>query len=285
MTPKVLQLASFAFILCFSTMATAQTTGTLTFSYNQPVPTAPKPTYSGFCVTAVWIEDNAGTFIKTKMRYVGNGTQDHLPTFAVKAGGVASNALGAVVNVTDATTGATRKNTTVPVGFGAQSFVWDGKNVNGAANGVTVADGIYKVWIESTWVDSGSNNHQELSSYAFTKGPTSATTTAVGDAYVNTIVMKWAATGLGVKENVSPNTQVVVYPNPTNGIFNIDFKNEINNIKVSNMVGQVLYDEKVAVSALGTTKNIDLSSFENGTYIINVTNDKGSSSYKVVLDK
>jgi hypothetical protein len=285
MKTKLLKLASLAFILCFSAITTAQTTGTLTFTYNMPVPTAPKPTYTGFCVTAVWIEDNAGTFIKTKMRFVGNSTQDHLPTFAVKAGGVLSNALGTNVNVTDATTGATRKSTTTPVGFGAQSFVWDGKNVNGAANGVTVADGIYKVWIESTWVDSGSNNHQELSSYSFTKGPTSAITTALGDTYVNTIVMNWVATGLGVKDNVSPNTQVVLYPNPTNGILNIDFKNEIKNIRVSNMLGQVLYDEKVAVSTPGTTKNMNLSSFENGTYIINVSNDKGTSNYKVVLNK
>jgi hypothetical protein len=285
MKTKLLKLASFAFILCFSAMATAQTTGTLTFSFNQPVPTSPAPTYPGRCVTAVWIEDATGTFIKTKMRFVGSSTADHLPTFAVKAGGALSNALGTNVNVTDATTGATRTSTTSPTGFGSKTFIWDAKNVSGAANGVTVADGIYKVWIESTWVDSGSNNHQEINSFSFTKGPTSATTTAVGDTYVNTIVMNWVATGLGVKDNVSPNTQVVVYPNPTNGIFNIDFKNEIKNIKVSNMLGQVLYDEKVAVSTPGTTKNIDLSSFENGTYIINVSNDKGTSNYKVVLNK
>jgi hypothetical protein len=264
-------------------MVSAQTTGTLTFSFNQPVPTSPAPTYTGFCVTAVWIEDNLGNFIKTKMRFIGSSTSDHLPTFAVKAGGTASNALATTVNVTDATTGATRKNTTTPTGFGSKSFVWDGKNVSGAVNGTTVADGIYKVWIESTWVDSGSNNHQELNSFSFTKGPVSAKTTAVGDTYVNTIVMDWVTT-LGVNDNISPNTQVVVYPNPTNGVFNIDFKNEINNIKISNMLGQVIYDENVAGTA-GTSKSIDLSNYENGTYIINVSNDKGTSNYKVILEK
>lgn len=286
MKTKLLKRLAFAFILCFSAMVTAQTEGTLTFSYNQPVPTSPKPTYAGICVTAVWIENNAGAFIKTKMRYIGNSTKDHLPTFAAKAGGVASNALATGVNVTDATTGATRKNTTTPVGFGAQSFVWDGKNVNGTANGVTVPDGIYKVWIESTWVDSGANNHQELSSYSFTKGPTSAITTAVGDTYVNTIVMNWAATGgLSVKENVSPNTKVVIYPNPSHGQFNMEFKNEIKNIKISNMLGQMVYEENVEQSAAGTSKNMDLSRFENGIYIINVSNNEGTSSYKIVLDK
>lgn len=287
MMKKLLNVAGITFMFCFSTIISAQTTGTLTFSYNQPVPTAPKPSYTGYCVTAVWIEDNTGNFVKTKMRYVGNSTSDHLPTFSLKAGGVAAtnNALATSVNVTDAATGATRKNTTTPVGFGAQSFVWDAKNVVGAVNGTTVPDGIYKVWIESTWVDSGSNNHQELSSYSFTKGPTSAITTAVGDTYVNTIVMNWVATGLGLNSNISPNTQVVVYPNPTNGIFNIDFKNEINNIRVSNMLGQVIYEEKVAISIPGTSKNIDLSRFGNGVYILNVYNNEGTSNYKVIIDK
>ncbi|MFM2369947.1 MAG: hypothetical protein RL619_2264 [Bacteroidota bacterium] len=286
MKTKLHSLVGIAFIFCLSTIVTAQTTGTLTFSYNQPVPTAPKPTYTGYCLTAVWIENSAGAFIKTKMRYVGTSTQDHLPTFAVKSGGVLSNALGTNCNVTDATTGATRKNTTTPVGFGPQSFVWDGKGVAGAVNGTTVPDGIYKVWIESTWVDSGSNNHQELSSYSFTKGPTSAKTTAVGDTYVNTIVMDWVATGLGVNDNnIAPNTQVVIYPNPTKGLFNIDFKNEINNIKVSNILGQVVYEENVIDTTPGTTKSIDLSKYGNGIYIINVSNDKGTSNYKVILEK
>lgn len=283
MKTKLQNLIAIAFLLCFSTTVSAQTTGTLTFSFNQPVPTSPAPTYAGFCVTAVWIEDNLGNFIKTKMRFVGSSTSDHLPTFAVKAGGTASNALATTVNVTDATTGATRKNTTTPTGFGSKSFVWDGKNVSGAVNGTTVPDGVYKVWIESTWVDSGANNHQELNSFSFTKGPTSAKTTYVGDTYVNTIVMDWVTT-LGVNDNVSPNTQVVVYPNPTNGVFNIDFKNEINNIKISNMLGQVIYDENVAGTA-GTSKSIDLSNYENGTYIINVSNDKGTSNYKVIVEK
>ena len=290
MKTKLLNLAGIALLLCFSTIGSAQTTGTLTFTYNMPVPTAPKPTYTGFCVTAVWIEDNTGSFIKTKMRFVGSVTSDHLPTWLVKSGGTGpavnaasplGNALQTACNVTDATTGATRKNTTTPVGFGAQSFVWNSTNVAG----VVVPDGIYKVWIESTWVDGANNSHQELSSYSFTKGPASAITTAVGDTYVNTVVMNWAATGLGLNNNVSPNTQVVIYPNPTNGIFNIDFKNEINNIRVSNMLGQVVYEEKVANSAVGTTKNIDLSYFGNGMYIINVSNNEGTSNYKVILDK
>lgn len=282
----ILKLVGITFLLCFSTNGSAQSTaGILTFTYNQPVPTAPKPSYTGYCVTAVWIENNTGTFIKTKMRFVGSKTSDHLPSWSAKSGGVLSNAMGANCNITDAVTGATRKNTTTPLGFGAQSFTWDAKGVVGAVNGTTVPDGIYKVWIESTWVDSGSNNHQELSSYSFTKGATALKTTAVGDAYVNTIVMNWVPTALGLADNVSPNAKVVIYPNPTKGILNIDFKNEINSITVSNMLGQIVYDENVDISAAGTTKSVDLSAFGNGIYIVTVSNNEETSNYKVVIDK
>jgi hypothetical protein len=286
MKTKLHQLTSFAFILCFSAIVSAQTAGTLTFTFNQPQPTSPALNAGIKCVLAVWIENSAGVFIKTKMRYVGSSTQDHLHTFAVKAGGVLSNALGTNVNVTDANTGATRTTTSSPTAFGTRTIVWDAKNVSGASNGVTVPDGVYKVWIESTWVDSGSNNHNAIDSFSFTKGPTSVhlTPTPV-DTHFNTIVMDWVATGLGVDDNVSPNTKVVIYPNPTIGIFNIDFKNEIKNIRVSNMLGQVVYDEKVAVSAAGTSKNIDLSQYGSGIYIINVSNNEGTSNYKVILDK
>lgn len=285
MKTNLLKLATALILLCITTVTSAQTAGTLSFSYNQPVPTAPKPTYTGYCVTAVWIENNAGTFIKTKMRYVGNSTSDHLPTYAVKAGGTASNALASGVNVTDASTGATRKNTTTPVGFGAQSFVWDGKNVIGSLNGTTVADGVYKVWIESTWVDSGSNNHQELSSYSFTKGPTSATTTAVGDTYVNSIVMTWTATGLGIEDVKDKEPAVIIYPVPSTGVFNIDFKNDIKTIKVYDLLGQTVYSEVVNNNAVATSKQIDLSNLSNGNYVISLSNQNGVSNYEVILKK
>ena len=285
MITKLHNLAGIAFLLCFSTIVSAQTTGTLTFSFNQPVPTSPAPTYTGYCVTAVWIENSAGAFIKTKMRYVGSNTSDHLPTFAVKAGGTASNALAATVNVTDAATGATRKNTTTPTGFGTKSFVWDGKNVVGATNGTTVADGVYKIWIESTWVDSGANNHQELSSYSFTKGPTSATTTAVGDTYVNTIVMNWVATGLGFEDVQHKEPAVVIYPVPSTGLFNLDLKNDIQNIKVYNLLGETVYSESLSNNNAETTKQINLSNLSNGNYVISLSNDNGVSNYEVILKK
>ena len=75
----------------------------------------------------------------------------------------------------------------------------------------------------------------------------------------------------------------VVYPNPSKGIFNLDFKTEVKNVKVLNTLGQVVYDESIDSSV--TTKSVDMTSFNNGEYFVIVSNDEGSSTYKVILDK
>jgi Secretion system C-terminal sorting domain len=296
MNKKLQNYFGIAFILILSTQLSAQTPGTLTFSYIQAQPNgttvAPAMNAGLKNITAVWIENNAGLFIKTKYRFVSSVTQDHLPTWAAKSGGVLSNALSANCNVTDAVTGATRTSVTVSTATAPAAYVkantltWDGKNVSGAANGVVVPDGIYKVWIESTWNDTGGvNYHNVLTSFAFTKGTTVQHVTPVGDAFFNTIVMDWVPVLAGVDSNTY-SLDVNVYPNPSNGLVNLDFNSEVTFIKVSNLLGQEIYSEKISESTLGTSKSVDLSAYEAGVYIVNVSNnDGGVSNYKVVLDK
>lgn len=286
MKKKLLYLAGI--ILIFSETLSAQTAGTLTFTFNQPIPTAPAPTYTGTQlrnILAVWIENGTGTFIKTKMRYVGSTTSDHLPSWSVKSGGVLSNALGASSNITDATTGATLRTTTTPVAFGTRSVTWDGKNVVGATNGTTVADGNYVIWIESTWVDAGANNHQVLESYSFTKGTTLVHLTPTSPStYFNTIDLIWTPAGLGFEDVKYKEPAVVIYPVPSTGIFNIDFKNEIKDIKVYNLLGQTVYSEAIKNNA-ETTKQVNLSNLSNGNYVISLSNENGVSNYEVILKK
>jgi len=275
MKTKLLYLASIAVILGFTVNLTAQTAGTLTFSFTPITQTV--GAYSGTKnVLAVWIQSSGGGFVKSKLRYCSLGsTEDHLPTYGVNCGASASDCI-TNGNITDATTGATLPSYTV------KTITWDGKNVSGTLNGTVVPDGTYQVTIQETW---GHGTATVLRSFSFTKGPVADHQTPAADTKFTGISLDWVPSALGVNDNVSPNTKVVIYPNPTNGIFSIDFKNEINNIRVSNMLGQVVYDEKVADSAAGTTKNIDLSRFGNGIYIINVSNNEGTSNYKVILDK
>ena len=289
-------LFSIALLLGLSSQLHAQTAGTLTFTWNQPQPTSPAPNAGIKNVLAVWIENSSGTFIKTKYRFVSSTTKDHLPTWAVKSGGALTNATTTTCNTTDAISGATCTSTTTttgttptgsirPTAFGTKTITWDAKNVVGTTNGTVVADGDYKVWIESSWVDSGSNNHNELVSFTFTKGPTPLHLTPAGDTYVNTIVLDWAPQVASTQDLKSSEPSVVIYPVPSSGVFNIDLKNQVNDIKVFNLLGQIILTEKLEANNVDTTKQIDLSGFTNGSYVLSLTNEFGTSSYEIVVNK
>lgn len=277
---------SVLLICLFSANISAQTAGTLTFTYNQPQPTSPAPNAGVKNVYAVWIENAAGTFIKTKARYTSTSTDDHLPSWAAKSGCASTSvATGAACNVTDALTGATRTTSTSPTAYGAKSITWDGKNVVGTTNGTTVADGDYKIWIESSWVDSGSNNHQVVTSFTFTKGPTAVHLTPTSPStYFNTVVIDWVPTALGV-DVINAEPAVVIYPVPSTGVFNLDFKNDVKNIKVYNLLGQTVYSENFGGNNATTSKQIDLSSLSNGNYVFSLTNENGTSNFEVILKK
>jgi hypothetical protein len=283
-------------LFCFSVNSNAQATdGTLTMTFSQAVPTTPAVPEiaadgSPANIMAVWIEDASGKFIKTKYRFAGS-QKDHLPTWMIKSGGVAptgtakGNCLQVACNVTDATTGATLSSSTKPTAYGSKTVTWDGKNVVGTTNGTIVADGSYKVWIESSWWDNGNNNHQTLDSFTFTKGTSAFTASPTNTTYFSNIKLTWTPSNLA-NEQFSNNPVATIYPNPSNnGVFKLDFNNEVTSLKVVNLLGQTIYNEKVTGGIIATSKSVDLSKFANGVYVISVSNDKGTSSYEVILNK
>ena len=283
---KIVLNSTIRLLLFFVIQSYGQTAGTLTMTYNQPQPTTPSLNQGVKNVYAVWIENSTGTFIKTKCRYTSTTTDDHLPTWSSKCGCASTSvATGAACNVTDALTGATRTTSTTPTAFGAKSVTWDGKNVVGTLNGTTVADGTYKVWVESSWNDGANNIHNEINSFAFTKSNVATHTTYTGDTYLNSIVIDWVPTALGVNDLINSEPTVVIYPVPSKGIFNIDLKNEVKDIKVYNLLGQKVYSEQFENSNAVTTKQIDLSGFTDGNYVFSLTNDNGTSNYEVILKK
>lgn len=276
-----------AILMLTAWFASAQTPGTLTLTYNQPQPTTPPLNKGIKNVCAVWIETASGTFIKTKARYVSTSTDDHLPSWGAKAGCANSLAVAATgngCNVTDASTGATLTGTTTPTAYGSKTITWDGKNVVGTTNGTTVADGDYKIWIESSWNDGANNIHNELIGFTFTKGPSSQHLTPAGDTYINTVVLDWVPSNLATPEVQYEAPAVVIYPVPSTGVFNIDCKNALNEITVYNLLGQEVYSEKM-LTAVTSTKQIDLSNLTDGHYVISLKNQNGISNYEIILDK
>ena len=259
------QLTSVAFAICISTSAFAQTAGALTFTYTE-VAKAASSCYN-FSNTehtfALWIQSNSGTFVKTKVKNCCFGsTGDHLPSWNANSGG----------NTVSATTGATKAS------FGSGTVTWDGTS----ASSLLVADGIYKVSIEQCW------NHGttgiSVTTYTFTKGTAADHQLPANNANISGVKLDWVPTTSSLNDEASSiNPVISVYPNPTEGVFNVDFKNATN-FKVLNSLGAILYEEKIEQLTSGT-KSIDLSNFTNGIYFINVSNGTNSSNHKIILNK
>ncbi len=151
---------TFLFAICslffIGTKTYCQTAGTLNFTATIP---AQSSSYGNKHFVAIWIENNTGTFIKTKNRFGSSGNSNsHLCQWKAKSAS----------NITDATTGATLNSYASAVTMAT----WNGTNVAGTL----VADGTYKVWIETSWDDNGAGcgtqgTDRQWTSLSFVKGP------------------------------------------------------------------------------------------------------------------
>lgn len=80
---------------------------------------------------------------------------------------------------------------------------------------------------------------------------------------------------------------LTVFPNPGNGEFNIDFTNSVYansiQIKVINILGEVIYLEEIKSTAARINKVINLGSQCKGTYFIIVNSNEISEVKKIVI--
>jgi hypothetical protein len=254
------------FTLLLSSFISAQTQGTLTLTFTQ----TPHTSYTGNKnVMAIWIQTSSGTFVKTRKRNAGGGTSDHLPIWAVNSGGNANNCMSGSCNTVGATTGATLNN------FGTINVSWDGTD----ASGNLVADGTYKITVESCW--NHGNTAKASRSFTFTKGPNADIQTPTNDANFTGIALAWNPSGAGVAEVASP-LLVQISPNPSSsGQVEVSF-NEATSITVYNMAGA----EILVVPVLNEQKKtLNLSAVPNGIYFVEVSNGKTSVKEKIVIHK
>ncbi len=243
----------------------AQTPGTMTFTFTEPENGHTKN------VLAVWVEDNSGNFIKTRMRYWGNGTNDHLPTWKTNSS----------QNIVDASTGATLTSSTNPTAFGVKTVVWDGKDINGAI----VADGDYKIYVESSWnnPEPSYNHHSTIVSYTFTKGAASTHATPAGNSYFSSITIDWVPSASAV-ENLIKNKNIAVFPNPSVGNVFIRLRNSVSvsRILLVNISGEVVYQESLNKKISGI-HNLNLQKLPSGLYFVEILSADEREIYKSKL--
>ena len=81
-------------------------------------------------------------------------------------------------------------------------------------------------------------------------------------------------------------TNLDVYPNPSRDVFNVTFTSEdVQNleVKVVNVVGEVVYTENLQQFVGEYTKLIDLANYTKGVYFLEITTDNGVVNKKLIL--
>ena len=92
----------------------------------------------------------------------------------------------------------------------------------------------------------------------------------------------------GIVEKPLLSNGFLIYPNPTNGNFVLNFTNNDNseaNIRILNMAGQIMLEEQVSQSAGLNTINFDISSYNQGMYILEITTTKANGEKNLTYHK
>lgn len=100
----------------------------------------------------------------------------------------------------------------------------------------------------------GERNHGQVEDYQVTISTTLATDTIEAEKLFN------------------------YFPNPTTGILNLSYSNAIESVKVTNILGQIIFKKNINAN----TTQIDMSHLTAGTYFIEITAGDVSKTIKVV---
>jgi hypothetical protein len=76
-------------------------------------------------------------------------------------------------------------------------------------------------------------------------------------------------------------SEISIYPNPTQGIVNFDFKNiDVQKITILDITGKTIFEEKVT----NQLENLDFSDYSNGVYLIHLMTDKDMFITKIIKE-
>ncbi len=82
------------------------------------------------------------------------------------------------------------------------------------------------------------------------------------------------------------NNHIDIYPNPNNGEFTASFNVENSdnyNVKITNQLGQIVYEEHLDNFSGIYSKKINLTAFRKGVYMLSVSNSKNQTVKKVLV--
>ena len=79
---------------------------------------------------------------------------------------------------------------------------------------------------------------------------------------------------------------MLVYPNPTRGVLNIEFvntNNKISSVSIVNVLGDRIFNENIDSNTFKYSNNLDLSKYSNGIYFVRFKMKAGFVTKKFIL--
>jgi len=95
-----------------------------------------------------------------------------------------------------------------------------------------------------------------------------------------TIDLSWEVETPTAIETPEVFSGIKVYPNPTNGIFTVS-NVEKGAVSIYNIIGNLIYNDNSYVAG----KEINISDFTRGTYIVRISTQNATETHKVILSK
>jgi len=86
-------------------------------------------------------------------------------------------------------------------------------------------------------------------------------------------------TPTNIQETKMIRSKPLITPNPNNGFFKINIQEQNANVQIFDSMGRIVFTSLIKRNEL-----IHLDNIKNGTYIIQVTNDKGINYSKIIVD-
>ena len=134
--------------------------------------------------------------------------------------------------------------------------------------------------------DTGYVNHQNAQWFVKTDWTTECTATR---ASINSSRSNKRPKGNLIIENIIkilPEGEIVVYPNPARNTVTIEFSTttEKTQLKISNVLGQTVFNEFILAGSGKTIKQINTSAFTKGVYSVIVDNNKNKVVKKLIIN-
>ncbi len=129
------------------------------------------------------------------------------------------------------------------------------------------------------WTPSGNidlTNYTDATVYIAFKYTSTSAASATWE--IDNVMVQGESTSVN---EIAANNTVAVYPNPGNGIFNIQAQKPVNTVEVFNVTGAMVYQQIFD----GTSGEINLTHLEKGIYLVRMTDAQANTfiNHKIII--